>query len=80
MSNESILIFITNMILWIIVIVGTLGVIAGLLWLADFFITWIARLLGIYPPLIEFIWNRAKYKQLIREEDYEKLKTPPTNK
>ena len=75
MNNYQILSFITNGILWVIIIVGALGVLAGLLWLSDVFITYIFKALKAYPILIEFAWNRSKYKKLLKEGDYETIKS-----
>lgn len=61
MSNEKILISITNIILWMIVIVGTLGIIAGLLWFVDIFVVLIFKRLKIFPILYDFIWRRSRY-------------------
>jgi hypothetical protein len=73
MTNYQILVTITNVILWCIIVVGTLGVLAGLLWCVDRLIPYIFKCVRLYPALVEFIWNRSKYKKLLREGDYEEL-------
>lgn len=50
------------LIYYMIFIVGSLGIIAALLWIGIWFTEHIFRQLEIYRALIEFAWDRARYK------------------
>lgn len=60
--------------MWSAIITGALGIVAGFLWLIDKLLVFIFKCLRTYPILIEFVWNRNKYKALLKEGDYETLK------
>ena len=77
MTTESILKIVSIVLTWCAIITGVLGMVAVFLWICEQLVMYIVKHLKIWNILIEFTFNRAKYKKLMREEDYETLKQSP---